>query len=128
MLCFHLLRKEAPGKLPDTLLGEYIRRGRPGDGLSAGEIHLIALSALSGQTCYRLECREIDGQKKWYLDNGLTEKDISEHLDQTTIDTDHVLKAEPATGRAYVVSQKSFLFKQKVLIRLFLKVSEPTQL
>lgn len=110
MLCFHPLRKESPGKLPDMLLGEYIRRGRPGDGLSAGEIHLIAMAAITGQTCYRLECRETNGEKKWMLDNGINEKDITEELEDAS---DHyVLKAEVTSGRAYMVSQKSYLSKQ----------------
>ena len=97
--------------MPDMLLGEYIRRGRPGDGLSAGEVHLIALAAMSGQTCYRLECREIDGEKKWILDNGINEKDVTNELEEG-LTTEQVLKAEAASGRAYIVSQKSYWFEQ----------------
>ena len=36
------------------------------------------------------------------------------HLDQTTIELEHVLKAEPTMGQAYAVSQQSFLFKQRI--------------
>ena len=37
-------------------------------------------------------------------------------MDQTTIELEHVLKAEPTMGQAYAVSQQSFLFKQRIKI------------
>jgi len=50
------------------------------------------------------------GEKKWMLDNGINEKDITEELEDAS---DHyVLKAEVTSGRAYMVSQKSYLSKQ----------------
>jgi|OrbCmetagenome_4_1107370.scaffolds.fasta_scaffold308271_1 hypothetical protein len=94
------------------LLAEYIRRGRPGDGLSAGEVHLLCMASFMGQTAYRLEARKADnGKKQWILDNGMQEKDITGELEPGTEEGEQVLKADSSSGRAFVVSQQSHLIK-----------------
>ena len=70
------------------------------------------MASFTGQTVYRLEGRKTeDGKKSWVLDNGLQEKDVTSELEAGTTDGEQVLKAEPSTGRAFIVSQQSFSIK-----------------
>lgn len=91
----------------DALLSEYIRRGRPGDHLTAQQCFQIVQLVFSGQDAYRLESRQGEGvpYNKWILDNGVSEIDITEHLQAADVSNkaEHVLRIKD--GRAVVLAK-----------------------
>ena len=77
-------------------MGEYVRRGRPGDGLSVAQICLLCKAVEGGQECYDLVLDE----NQWHLMNG--EDDCGLPLPDLKAGAEYMLVMEPETGRCMI--------------------------